>query len=69
MWEELFLTKSRIQEKVKTHASPSMSEMGNNVTALYTYLENEITARLEKLPPVISNDSIQIGHISFAYDN
>jgi len=69
MWEELFLNKSRIKEKVPTHASPSMSETGNNVTALYSYLENEITARLEKLPPVISDDSIKIGHISFAFDN
>lgn len=46
-----------------------MVEMKGPVTALYALLENELTARLNKLPPVITDVKVRIAHISFAYDN
>jgi hypothetical protein len=47
-----------------------MAEMRGSVTSLYTLLENEICARLNKLPHVINeNTDIRIAHISFAFNN
>jgi hypothetical protein len=70
MWQDHFLGMSRINEKMPTHAAPSMSEMRGPVTALYASLEDEICTRLNKLPSVINDEKeIRIAHISFAYDN
>lgn len=70
MWQNHFLEMSRVQERVPTHAAPSMAEMRGPVTTLYANLENAICTRLNKLPMVINeNPNIRIAHISFAFDN
>jgi len=61
---------SRVQERVPTHAAPSMAEMRGPVTTLYAMLEKEICSRLNFLPKVIfESEDIRIAHISFAFDN
>lgn len=61
---------SSVQERVPTHAAPSIAELRNPVTCLYAYLENEILRRIECLPPVIRDEKdLKIAHITFAYDN
>ena len=50
MWNELFLTMSRVAEPMPTHAVPSMTEMRKPIIALAQHLENEMQRKLNKLP-------------------